>query len=163
MRETQNRILASLTLCLFVLAICTGCERQVVGTSDNLKADYDRVVKERDDLNADFEKRRGELDSMWQQRVSDEDQKIAALTSDNANLRQRLLVADAAGQDIPLVDSAHARSMMWLHAIYVLIIAACLALVAVVLWAHLNLRERVRVFVMQQAKFLPTKEVLDVE
>jgi len=53
--------------------------------------------------------------------------------------------------------------MMWLNVIYILIIAACLALVAVVLWVHVNLRERVRIFVMQQAKFVPTKEVLNVE
>jgi len=163
MPKTYWRRTLSLLFGLLVLVANAGCNRGPVGTSDNLKADYDRVVKERDDLKADFDKRKGEIESLWQQRVSDREQKIADLTSENANLRQRLLVADAAGQDIPLTDSARTRSMMWLNVIYILIIASCLALVTVVLWVHVNLRERVRVFVMQQAKFIPMKEVLNVE
>jgi hypothetical protein len=163
MRKTHWRRTSLLLFGLLALIANAGCKREPIGTSDNLKADYDRAVKERDDLKADFDKCEGEIQSVWQQRVSDRDQKIADLTSENANLRERLLVADAADQDIPLTDSARTRSMMWLHIIYVLIIAACLALVTVVLWVHVNLRERVRIFVMQQAKFIPTKEVLHVK
>ena len=62
--------------------------------------------------------------------MSDKDQKIADLTTEDANLRQRLLVADAATQDVPLTDSARSRSILWLHAIYILLVAACLILVA---------------------------------
>jgi hypothetical protein len=114
--------------CLLALVTNSGCKREPVGTSDNLKADYDRVVKERDDLKADFEKRAAEIEGLWQQKVSDRDEKIADLTSENASLRQRLLVADAAGQDVPLTDAARARSIIWLHVIYIFIIAACLGL-----------------------------------
>jgi hypothetical protein len=148
-------------LLLYALALLavTGCDRTPAGTTDNLKADYDRVVKERDDLKADFEKRKAEIESVWQQRVSDKDEKIAELTSDNANLRQRLLVADAAGEDVPLTDAARARSIMWLHCIYGLIIGICVALVGTVLRVHVNLRERMRECLLRQAQFIPTKEV----
>ena len=148
-----------LLFCVLASLAGTGCDRAPAGTSDNLKADYDRVVKERDDLKADFEKRKAEIEGVWQQRVSDKDEKIAELTSDNANLRQRLLVADAAGEDVPLTDAARARSIMWLHCIYGLIIAICVALVATVLRVHVNLRERMRECLLRQAQFIPRKEV----
>ena len=154
----SRKILVSLW-CLLALVANSGCKREPVGTSDNLKADYDRVVKERDDLKADFEKRAAEIEGLWQQKVSDRDEKIADLTSDNASLRQRLLVADAAGQDVPLTDAARARSIIWLHVIYIFIIAACLGLVIMVMWAHVNLRERMRECLMHQAKFIPVKGV----
>jgi hypothetical protein len=152
----------ALLFCLFAL-VAAGCKREAPGTSDNLRADYDRVVQERDELKADFEKQRQDIEGVWQQRVSDKDEKIADLTSENASLRQRLLVADAASEDVPLTDSARERSIMWLHVIYLLIIASCLALVAIVLWVHVNLRERVRVYVMQQARFIPMKEAANVK
>lgn len=145
--------------CVLALCVGTGCDRGPAGTSGNLKADYDRVVKERDDLKADFDKRKAEIEGLWQQRVSDKEQKIAELTSEDANLRQRLLVADAATQDVPLTDSARTRSIMWLHLIYAFIIAGCLVLVAIIMRAYVTLRERMRVYVMQQASFIPTKEV----
>jgi hypothetical protein len=151
------------TLLFLLSLVAPGCKREAPGTSDNLKADYDRVVQERDGLKADFEKQKQEIVSIWQQRVSDKDTKIADLTTDNASLRQRLLVADAAGQDVPLTDAARARTVMWLHVIYLFIIASCLALVAIVLWVHVNLRERVRVYVMQQARFIPVKEACDAQ
>src|ERR1019366_6441895 len=97
MRKTHWRRTLSFLFCLLVLVANAGCKREPLGTSDNLKADYDRVVKERDDLKADFDKRKGEIETLWQQRISDREQKIADLTSENANLRQRLFVADAAG------------------------------------------------------------------
>ena len=148
-----------LFFCLLASLASTGCNRGPAGTSDNLKADYDRVVKERDELKADFERRKAEIEGIWQQRVSDKDEKIAELTSDNANLRQRLLVADAAGEDVPLTDAARARSVMWLHCIYGLIIAVCVALVAAILRVHVNLREQMRECLLRQAQFIPTKEV----
>lgn len=162
MRKTPFPKSYALLFCLLTL-VAAGCKREAPGTSDNLRADYDRVVQERDELKADFEKRRQEIEGVWQQRVSDKDEKIANLTSENASLRQRLLVADAASEDVPLTDSARARSLMWLHVIYLLIIASCLALVAIVLWVHVNLRERVRMYVMQQARFIPMKEAANVK
>lgn len=149
--------------CLLALFSNSGCKREPIGSSDNLKADYDRVVKERDDLKADFERRKAEIEGLWQQRVSDKDQKIAELTSEDASLRQRLLVSDAATQDVPLTDSARARSVMWLHVIYVLIIVVCLVLVMVTMRVHVTLRERMREYLLQQAKFIPAKEVSLVE
>jgi hypothetical protein len=153
MRKNYQRIGLPLLFCSLFLTTIAGCKPEASGTSDNLKADYDRVVKERDGLKADFEKQKGEVESLWQQRVADKDQKLAEVTSDNANLRQRLLVADVAGQDIPLTDAARSRSITTLHVIYLLIITSCLALAALVLWIHVNLRERVRLAVMQQARF----------
>lgn len=146
-------------LCALVLLASAGCKREAAGTSDDLKADYDRLVKERDDLKADFEKRKAEIEALWQQRMTDKDEKIAELTSDNASLRQRLLVADAAGQDVPLTDASHARSVIWLHAIYLLIIAVCGLLVTIIMRVHVNLREKMREFLMQQAKFIAAAEV----
>jgi hypothetical protein len=145
--------------CLLALLAGSGCKRDPVGTSDNLKADYDRVVKERDDLKADFEKRSAEIEGLWQQRVADKDEKISELTSEDANLRQRLLVADAATQDVPLTDAARSRSIMWLHVIYILIICICVMLVAMLMRVHVALRERMREYVMQQASFVPAKGV----
>jgi hypothetical protein len=153
MRKSSLRIVLPLLFCSSLLLANGGCKPEASGTSDNLKADYDRVVKERDGLKADFDKQKGEIESLWKQRVADKDQKLAEVTSENANLRQRLLVADAAGQDIPLTDAARGRSITSLHVIYLLIITSCLALVAIVLWIHVNLRERVRLAVMQQARF----------
>jgi len=157
----MNNLRRTFLLCFCLLAALagTGCNRGPAGTSDNLKADYDRVVKERDELKADFEKRKAEIEGVWQQRVSDKDEKIASLTSDNANLRERLLVADAASGDVPLTDAARARSIMWLHFIYGLIIAICVVLVAIVMRTHVNLRERMRECLLRQAQFIPTKEV----
>jgi len=163
MRKTYPRKALLILWCLLALFGNYGCKREPLGTSDNLKADYDRVVKERDDLKADFDKRKAEIEGFWQQRVSDKEQKIAELTSENANLRERLLVADAATQDVPLTDAARSRSIMWLHVIYVLIIAACLVLVTIIMRVHVNLRERMREYLMQQAKFIPAKEVSHVE
>jgi len=163
MRNGYSRTAVSIALCLSGVFAASGCKREPVGTSDNLKADYDRVVKDRDDLKADFDRRKAEIEGLWQQRVSEKDQKIAELTSEDANLRQRLLVADAATQDVPLTDAARSRSILWLHAIYVLIIAVCLVLVAVIMRVHVNLRERMREFLMQQSKFIPVKEVSHVE
>ncbi len=85
--------------------------------------------------------------------------KIADLTNDDANLRQRLLVADAATQDVPLTDEARARSILWLHIIYMLIIFICVTLVAILMRVHVTLRERMREIVMQQASFIPAKGV----
>jgi hypothetical protein len=163
MRNAYRRKALLILGCLLALVASTGCKREPIGTSDNLKADYDRVVKERDDLKADFERRKAEIEGLWQQRVSDKDQKIAELTSEDAGLRQRLLVADAATQDVPLTDSARARSVMWLHVIYVLIIVVCLVLVMVTMRVHVTLRERMREYLLQQAKFIPVKEVSLVE
>ena len=163
MRHAYPRKTLLILSCLLALVANSSCKREAVGTSDNLKADYDRVVKERDDLKADFERRKAEIEGVWQQRVSDKDEKIAELTSEDANLRQRLLVADAATQDVPLTDAARARSIMWLHVIYVLIIIACLVLVMFTMRVHVNLRERMREHLMEQAKFIPAKEVYHVE
>lgn len=163
MRNTYLRNIILSTCCVIALLFNTGCKREAAGTSDNLKADYDRVVKERDGLKAEYEQRKAEIEGVWQQRVSDRDQKIAELTSDNASLRQRLLVSDAASQDAPLTDAARARSIMWLHIIYILVIAVCLVLVMLVMRVHVNLRERMRQCLVQQAKFVPTKEVSLVE
>jgi cytochrome c-type biogenesis protein CcmH/NrfG len=159
MNTTYSRRTLLIPLCLLALIANFGCNREPAGTSDNLKADYERVVKERDELKAEFEKRAAEIEGLWQQKVSDRDEKIADLTSENASLRQRLLVADAAGQDVPLTDAARARSIVWLHVIYIFIIATCLALVATIMWAHVNLRERMRDCLLQQAKFIPVKGV----
>ena len=159
MRTLYLRRLAVAFCCLMALWAGSGCQRGPVGTSDNLKADYDRVVKERDDLKADFDKRAAEIEGLWQQRVADRDEKISELTSEDANLRQRLLAADAATQDVPLTDAARSRSIVWLHVIYILIICVCMMLVAVVMRVHVALRERMREFVLQQASFIPAKEV----
>lgn len=133
------------------------------GTAENLRADYERVVRERDELKANFEKEKGDIDKTWRQRVADKEQKITELTADNANLRQRLLTVESAMDQIPLVDAARSRSVMWLHLTYGLIIFCFLLVLAAVLWVHANLRERVRMYVMQQAKLVRSREIVDVD
>jgi hypothetical protein len=149
---------------LLAMSSLVSCSAQdPPGTPENLKADYDRAIREREQLKVDYESQKQELERNWRQRVIDKDQKITELTRDNANLRQRLLTVEAAIDEVPLVNSANDRSFMWLHLVYGIIILAFLGILAVVLWVHGNLRERVRLHLMQHARLAPRKEIYDVE
>lgn len=152
-------------LAVAAVLLTAGCDKPAPppGTAENLRADYERVVRERDELKANFEKEKGDIDKTWRQRVADKEQKITELTADNANLRQRLLAVESAMDQIPLVDAARSRSVMWLHLTYGLIIFCFLLVLAAVLWVHANLRERVRMYVMQQAKLVRSREIVDVD
>ena|GEM_PF-3108123 len=174
-------------LAVAAVLLTAGCDEPAPppGTAENLRADYERVVRERDELKANFEKEKGDIDKTWvrerdelkanfekekgdidktwRQRVADKEQKITELTADNANLRQRLLTVESAMDQIPLVDAARSRSVMWLHLTYGLIIFCFLLVLAAVLWVHANLRERVRMYVMQQAKLVRSREIVDVD
>lgn len=149
---------------ILAMSSLSGCStNDPPGTPENLKADYDRSIRERDQLKADYENQKQELERSWRQRVTDKDRKITELTVDNANLRQQLLTAEAAIDELPLVNAANERSVMWLHLVYGLIIATFIAILTVILWVHGNLRERVRIHVMQHAKLAPRQEIIDVE
>jgi hypothetical protein len=79
----------------------------------------------------------------------------------NTVLRQRLLTEEAALKEMPLIESGRIRSVMWLHLTYCLIIGALLVLLAIIAWLHVNLRERIRLFVLQQSKLVDSKEIID--
>ena len=65
-------------------------------------------------------------------------------------------------KDVPLVDVARDRSVIWLHVSYGLIILAFLVVLVLVLWVLANLRERARMYLMQEATLVRSREVIDV-
>src|SRR5207248_241028 len=104
-------------VCLVVtFTFYSGCDKNdsAPGTPENLKADYERVVRERDQLKVDCDTQKQDIEKTWRQRIADKEQKAAELTADNASLRQRLLTVESALNEVPLVDSARNRSVMWL-------------------------------------------------
>src|SRR6202000_343074 len=109
------------------------------------------------------EKQKQKINRTWKQRVSEKEQKITDLTAENANLRQRLLTVESAINQTPLVDSARNRSVMWLHLTYGLLILCFAVLLTIVLWVHANMRERVRMYIMQQGRMVRSREVINVE
>lgn len=154
------------TLCFLTLIFAgIGCGGSKVppGTPENLKADYDRAIQQQKDQEKVHAALTTERENVWRQRMVDKESKIAELTADNATLRQRALATEAALNDIPLVDNHRDRSVMWLHITYSLIVAAMTGLFGTVLWLHYSLRERVRYYVLQHARLVPSKGVVDVQ
>lgn len=143
----------TLLLCPMLFLLLSGCDgSESPGTPENLRADYERLKK-------DCEEQKEELEQLWRQRMTDKDTKIADLTAENANLRQRLLAVESALNEVPLVQVAKERAVVWVHVVYWLIIATCIVTLAVLLWMHANLRERVRLYVMRTAKAIPSGEI----
>jgi hypothetical protein len=146
-----------------VFLLLGGCDKkESPGSAENLKADYDRVVHERDQIKADYEKKNEEIARTWRQRIANNDERAAELITENASLRQRLLTTESALNEIPLVDTARNRSVMWLHLTYGLIILGFLVLLVCILWVHANLRERVRMHLINQLKLSRLQEAIDV-
>lgn len=141
-----------------LLFVLNGCNREAPGTPKNLKADYDRLKADNERLKKDCTEQKQELERTWRQRVTDGDTKIADLTAENANLRQQLLTVESALNEVPLVDAAKQRDALWVHVVYWMIIAACILWLVLLLWVHVNLRERVRFYVMRTARIVPSVE-----
>ncbi len=143
-----------------LVSLTAGCESQPPpGTPENLKADLERLKQELAEQKKSSQEQIQEHERVWTQRISDKDVKIADLTAENANLRQRLLSTESALNEVPLVQAAETQRHIWVHVIYILLLLASLTPLIVLLWVHANLRERVRMYVLQTAHALPVSEI----
>jgi len=123
---------------------------------ENLKADLQRCRADLERQKKECQEQMQQQGQWCQQRLKEKESKITDLTAENANLRQRLLVVDGALNEVPLVQTAKERAVIWVHVTYWLIIAVCMVLLAILLWMHVNLRERVRLYVMRTATIVPS-------
>jgi len=144
----------------FTSMLC--CDRSPPpGTPENLKADYERVTKQMEDLKKEYEQKKQETEQDWRRRIEEKETRNTDLTNENNNLRRRLLVTEGSLKEIPLVDAANLQRGAWVHVIYILIIVACVVPLVILLWFHANLRERVRLYVMRTARVVPSREITD--
>ena len=65
-------------LAVAAVLLTAGCDEPAPppGTAENLRADYERVVRERDELKANFEKEKGDIDKTWLRGLEDKKQNI---------------------------------------------------------------------------------------
>lgn len=116
-----------------------------------------------ENMKADFQEQKAQIERLSDQKILVKDQKITDLTIENTSLRQRLLTVESAMDEFPLIDAAENRSVMWLHITYTLIVFCLIVLLLAILWIHANLRENVRMYMMLQSRHGYTLEKVNAD